>query len=222
MKFEPLFKSENNKLIKISDNSSYPTVLTELASAESGEQKESKESAKNLNIVDLDFISGNSDFSDISESDIFPENKNQISAVKVQWEKIDFGGENYNEEILAALRSYLKKLEENGRFAFIIPSTEKEISDSDLADSYIKAMVHSARRIKDCTSVVGFAVPDEFLKKDSDSKVSILDENSYSQWFVNEMNVKHGHYIYFVNSDKIQQAKSNADFSKSRFVLYKM
>lgn len=213
MKFEPLFKSENNKLIRISDNSFYPTVPAVPTSTESSEQKESKESAKNLNIVDLDFISA---------SDIFPENKNQISAIKVQWEKIDFGGENYNEEILAALRSYLKKLEENGCFAFIIPSTEKEISDSDLADSYIKAMVHSARRIKDCASVVGFAVPDEFLKKDSDSAVSVLDENSYSQWFVNEMNVKHGHYIYFVNSDKIQQAKSNADFSKSRFVLYKM
>ncbi len=222
MKFEPLFKSENNKLIKIIDNSFYPTAPTVLTSTESSEQKESKESAEKLHVLDLDFVSGISDFSDISESDVFPENKNRISVIKVQWEKIDFGGGNYNEEILAELRAYLKKLEENGRFAFIIPSTEKEISDSDLADSYIKAMVHTARRIKDCASVVGFAVPDEFLEKDSDSEVSVLDENSYSQWFVSEMNVKHGHYIYFVNSDKIQQTKLNTDFSKSSFVLYKM
>ena len=44
--------------------------------------------------------------------------------------------------------------------------------------------------------MIGYAVPSIFIEKDRDSD---FGETSYSAWFVNEMNVKHGHYVYFVD-----------------------
>ena len=187
MKFEPLFKSEKNQLVKIEDGVLFST--------------------ENLSSVDAETAAGG--------NAPVPEDKKILTAVKAEWEKIDLGGENYNEELLAGLRDYLKNLEEKGQFAFIVPSTKKEIPDADTADSYIKAMVHTARRIKDCVSVIGFAVPDELLAKDSE-----LDENSYSQWFVNEMNVKHGHYVYFVNKDALNRCGLTEKAERSSFILY--
>ena len=109
----------------------------------------------------------------------------------------------------------MKKFEENGQFAFIVPGTKKEISDADTADSYIRAMVHTARRIKDCVSVIGFAIPDELIAKDS-----VFDENSYSQWFINEMNVKHGHYLYFASKAKLIALNLMEKAEKTSFVFY--
>ncbi len=182
MKFEPLFKSEKNRLVKL-DGTLYST--------------------KNLKILELDAL----DLSVVEAGKIF--------AVKVPLSKIDLGGQNYNEELLASLRDFLKNAEERGAFAFMLPAAEKEIADSDAADEYIKAMVHLARRIKDCQGVVGFAVPNELLQKDA-----ALDQNSYTLWFVNEMSVKHSHYLYFLDGTIIQQMKLDAEVSNSDFVLY--
>ena len=62
-------------------------------------------------------------------------------------------------------------------------------------------MVHTARRIKDAESVVGFSLADELVEKDEGGE---FDENSYSQWFINDMNVKHGHYVYFAKQDLLK------------------
>lgn len=189
MKMNPLFKTEKNKLIHIEDSVEYST--------------------DNLKIIDINEINNTVDLI----------KNNQITAITVPWNLIEIEKESYNEEILASLRDYLKKLEENSCYAFIIPKMNRPLEDSDVADSFIKAMVHTARRIKDCSSVVGFSVPCEFLEKDRDL---ILNSDSYTQWFINEMNVKHSHYLYFIDSNIISGLKLRVKFSENNFVLYKI
>lgn len=171
MKFEPLVKVVENKLVKLSDGLELST--------------------ENLNIVSVDGV----------ESAEVP-TSGSLTAVVCPWSKIEIGEGSYNEELLAKLRDFLKKLEEGGLFAFIVPQAQKAFSDADEADSFIKAMVHAARRIKDCTNVLGFAIAAELMEKDAGKK---LDENSWSQWFINEMNVKHSHYVYFAGKSNIKK-----------------
>ena len=186
MKFDPLVKVVENKLVKLSDGS----VL----------------STENLNIVQVDGV----------ESASVPA-AGFVTAVVCPWSKIEIEDGNYNEEILAKLRDFLKKLEEAGLFAFVVPMTQKSFADADEADSFIKAMVHTARRIKDCTSVLGFAVAAELMEKDAGKK---LDENSWSQWFINEMNVKHSHYVYFAGKSNIKKYGLVPETSSCELVLY--
>lgn len=187
MKFEPLVKVQENKLFKISDNSEVTT--------------------ENLNIVQLS--------DNIKDEKLPPENV--LSAVVCPWKKIELGEDNYNEELLAGLREYLKNLEEAGKFAFVVPQVQKSFGDADEADSFIKAMVHTARRIKDCTSVLGFAVAAELMEKDAGKK---LDENSWSQWFIDEMNVKHGHYVYFAGKANVKKYGLVAKTVTNELILY--
>ena len=77
-------------------------------------------------------------------------------------------------------------------------------------------MVHCARRIKDCTSVIGFAIPAELIAKDSD-----FGPDSYAQWFINEMNVKHGHYVYFADSAVIEANKLENALKESCLIAYR-
>ncbi len=194
MKFDPLVKVQNNKIYKIADNSELST--------------------ENLNIVKVD--------SDNVKNAKIPE-KNILTAVVCPWSKIELGKigeENYNEELLAALREYLKSLENAGCFAFIVPQAEKSFNGenaADEADNFIKAFVHTARRIKDCTSVLGFAIATELMEKDSGKK---LDENSWSQWFINEMNVKHAHYVYFAGKSNIKKFGLTTKTCTNELALY--
>ena len=148
MKFDPLVKVVENKLVKLSDDSVMST--------------------ENLNIVQVDGIESAS----VPAAGI-------ITAVVCPWKKIEIDDGNYNEEILAKLRDFLKKLEDAGLFAFVVPQAQKSFSDAEEADSFIKAMVHAARRIKDCTSVLGFAVASELMEKDAGKK---LDENKLIEY----------------------------------------
>ncbi len=186
MKFDPLVKVVENKLVKLSDGSEI--------------------SAENLNIVQIDGV----------ESALVPA-AGSLTAVVCPWNNVEIEEGSYNEEILAKLRDFLKGLEAAGAFAFIVPMAQKSFADADEADSFIKAMVHTARRIKDCTSVLGFAVAAELMEKDAGKK---LDENSWSQWFINEMNVKHAHYVYFAGKSNIKKFGLVPATSSCELVLY--
>lgn len=186
MKFDPLVKVAENKLVKLSDGSGLST--------------------ENLNIVQVDGVES----AQVPAAGI-------LTAVVCPWSKIEIGEGSYNEEILAKLRDFLKKLEDAGSFAFVVPQAQKTFSDADEADSFIKAMVHTARRIKDCTSVLGFAVAAELMEKDAGKK---LDENSWTQWFINEMNVKHAHYVYFAGKSNIKKYGLVPNTSSCELVLY--
>lgn len=186
MKFAPLVKVVENKLVKLSDGSEI--------------------SAENLNIVQIYGV----------ESALIPA-AGSLTAVVCPWSKIEIEDGNYNEESLAKLRDFLKKLEDAGAFAFVVPQAQKSFLNADEADSFIKAMVHTARRIKDCTSVLGFALAGELMEKDAGKK---LDENSWSQWFINEMNVKHAHYVYFAGKSNIKKYGLVPMTSSCELVLY--
>lgn len=140
-----------------------------------------------------------------------------VTAVICPWSKVEMEPGAYNEDLLAKLRDYLKQLEEKGRFAFVVPVSEKSFEDADQADSFISAMVHVARRIKDAESVVGFAIAAEILEKDAGNA---LDENSWTQWFVNDMNKKHGHYVYFAEKSLVQKFNVQPKTSTNDLVLY--
>ncbi len=186
MKFDPLVKVVENKLVKIDDDS----VM----------------SLESLNIVQADEVEGKT----APASDV-------VTAVICPWSKIEMEPGAYNEDLLAKLRDYLKILEEKGCFAFVVPESEKAIEDADQADAYISAMVHTARRIKDAESVVGFALPAELVEKDAGKE---LDDNSYCQWFVNDMNKKHGHYVYFIEKAVAEKFSVAPKTASNELVLY--
>ena len=186
MKLSSLFTAAKNKLVRTEDTLLY--------------------SMENLNILNAE---------DIAKGVMDEISGDRLTAIEIYWEGVDFGDGVYNEELLANLRDFIKKGEEKSGFCFIVPRTKKAVADSEAADFYIAAMVHSARRIKDCVNVIGFAVPEEFLTLDAD-----FSENSLTMRFIDEMNKKHGHYLYFLKRDKICGEESDANISESTFILY--
>ena len=186
MKFDPLVKVVENKLVRLSDGSPV--------------------SAENLNIVQADEL----ETQDVPSAEV-------LTALVCPWKKIEIEEGCYNEELLAKMRDFLKKLEASGSFAFVVPQAQKSFSGADEEDSFIKAMVHTARRIKDCASVLGFAVAAELMEKDAGKK---LDENSWTQWFINEMNVKHGHYVYFAGKSNVKKYGLSPETATCELVLY--
>lgn len=100
----------------------------------------------------------------------------------VKWSEVEGAEEEYNEEFLAELRERLKKLEENNKFVFIEPVYDKKATPGQ----FNNAMKHTARRIKDCKSVIGFALPQE-VAEDSD----VLAD------FFEKITEKHPQYVYF-------------------------
>ena len=97
----------------------------------------------------------------------------------INWTSVENGPEEYNEEFLAKLRDELKGLESLNKFSFIEPVFDK---DGDIP-SFVAAMKHCARRIKDCISVVGFAIPEEAVAE--------------KDLFIEELSQKHQQYSYF-------------------------
>ncbi|WP_407426652.1 hypothetical protein [Treponema sp.] len=100
-------------------------------------------------------------------------------AFPVKWSDVESGTEEYNEDFLAKLREQLKALEEKNSFVFIEPVFDKDAG----FEQFTASMKHCARRIKDCVSVIGFAIPDE-----------IYDERSF---YMEELSAKHQQYCFF-------------------------
>lgn len=97
----------------------------------------------------------------------------------VKWSDVEAGAEEYNEEFLAKLRDELKSLEEKKEFVFIEPVFDKDAS----AEQFTAAMKHCARRIKDCVSVIGFAIPEQIFNQ--------------RDFYIEELSAKHAHYCFF-------------------------
>ena len=110
------------------------------------------------------------------------------ACVELDWKQVGVDEESYNEAFLAALRESLKALETLQLYVFISPSAGQESLDSQEAkDAFIASMSHCARRIKDCASVVGFAVPPQ------------LD----AAQFMAELSRKHSHYVFFSRDESL-------------------
>lgn len=100
-------------------------------------------------------------------------------ALPVKWSDVEHENEVYDEEYLAKLREKLKSLEEKKVFVFIEPVFDKKAG----AEQFTSAMKHTARRIKDCVSVIGFALPEEVIQD--------------AEFFIEELSAKHAQYCFF-------------------------
>lgn len=107
-----------------------------------------------------------------------------IAAALVPACDVEMADGQYNEEYLASLREVLKSMESNNMDVIIVPV----LSGSKTLDilQFTASMAHTARRIKDCKSVIGFALPDDAAK----SKEDISS-------FIDALSVKHPQYVYF-------------------------
>jgi len=104
-------------------------------------------------------------------------------AFPVKWSDVEKEAEQYNEEFLAKLRDDLKQIELTKRFVFIEPVFDKDGG----FEQFTASMKHCARRIKDCVSVIGFAIPE-----------AVFDERAF---YIEELSAKHAQYCFFCRKD---------------------
>lgn len=116
----------------------------------------------------------------ISGEEFFLTAKNVKS---VKWSEVEGAPEEYNEDFLAKLRDELKSLEEKNEFVFIEPLFDKSAGEKINVEQFTAAMKHTARRIKDCVSVIGFAIPAEI--------------ESEKDFYIAEISQKHQQYCFF-------------------------
>lgn len=109
-----------------------------------------------------------------------------VRRIEIPWTTVEMEDEAYNEEFLATLREELKKLELLNTFAIIVPVVDKTLDSPEKQELFINAYNHTARRIKDCISVIGMEIPAEL--KDY-------------QAFIDTLSIKHAQYIYFSKTE---------------------
>lgn len=103
----------------------------------------------------------------------------------VKWSDVEGAEEEYNEDFLAHLRDELKALEEKGEFVFLEPVYDKTATPGQ----FNNAMKHTARRVKDCKSVIGMALVDEVA-----NDIDVLND------FLEKISEKHPQYVYFAKT----------------------
>ena len=131
----------------------------------------------------------------------------------VSWKLIEPLNEGeYNEELLASLREELKLLDESNKFVFMEAVVDKEVVSSESASIFTACMKHSARRLKDCVSIIGFSIPSKLISLGKD----VVEE------YINELSAKHAQYVYFVNKNDFETASENVKqyLSSNEVVLY--
>lgn len=121
------------------------------------------------------------------EHKLIDKNGNEIKitpdmAISVKWSEVEAAEEEYNEAFLAKLRDLLKTFESEEKYVFIEPVYDKNANPGQ----FTATMKHTSRRIKDCLSVIGFAIPNEI----AEDKVVVDD-------FIEKISEKHPHYVYF-------------------------
>ena len=118
-----------------------------------------------------------------------------LKKIEIKWSQVELAEESYNEEYLASLRDELKAMDDAGTFAILIPVLDKPLENADQLELFINAFNHTARRVKDCVSVVGFELPEEIIAKG-------FDEGSPAVNFMETLAIKHAQYVYFAKNAK--------------------
>lgn len=165
MKIEAKFKSENNRLFFLDG--------TECAVSQA------------VSVEAKDFCAK---VSSLAES-------GKLFLIDVAWTLAGLVEEEYNEGFLADFRDALKTLEEKNAYAIINPVCDAAADDAGKKENLTLSMKHTARRIKDCENVVGFAIP----------------QQADSSFFVDELSAKHKQYVFFSKDETVL-----ADSSKVR------
>ena len=109
-----------------------------------------------------------------------------LKRITIPWTTVEIEDGAYNEEYLAGLRDQLKTMEEAGSFAVLVPVADKALESADQTEAFINAYNHTARRVKDCTSVAGF---------------ELIPELKAPQDFIDALAVKHAQYVYFSKAE---------------------
>lgn len=172
-----------------------------------------KLSLENMRVFDAGTLAGGASASeasaggDASASGAASSESEFAIFVRVPLESVALGDGNYDESLLAALRIFLKNLETSGSWAILAPvcagasASEKSSANMNVsasagvaratgenlsASECVSAISHTARRVKDCKSVVGVEIPPDFSEQDTAALIA-------------ELSRKHKHYIYFRN-----------------------
>ncbi|MCH5291125.1 MAG: hypothetical protein J1D88_05100 [Treponema sp.] len=114
----------------------------------------------------------------------FAAQKESVCCVQIPWTAVGCDGSSYNEAFLAELRDWLKSLEGTSHFVFMQPLADCAAVSSSQKEALAESFTHCARRIKDCSAVIGFAIPDLF-------------DGSESAAFMAALRKKHAHYCFF-------------------------
>ena len=109
-----------------------------------------------------------------------------LKKITIPWSTVEMEDESYNEEFLAILRDQLKKMEETDTYAVLVPLADKPLETPEQEEAFINAYNHTARRVKDCTSVAGF---------------ELIPQLKAAQDFIDALAVKHAQYVYFSKAE---------------------
>ena len=123
-----------------------------------------------------------------------------LKQIEIKWSTVEMTEEAYNEEYLAQLREELKRLEAQNLFAILIPVIDKPLQTPEQLELFINAFNHTARRVKDCVSVIGFELAAELIQKG-------FDTDTPAGQFMETLAIKHAQYVYFVRINTVPAAK---------------
>lgn len=146
-------------------------------------------------------------------SDNTPVDLSSLKVIELSWSKIELEEESYNEEFLAELRDQLKALDDQNKFAILVPVADKKLESAEDFELFINAFNHTARRIKDCVSVTGYALPKELVSKG-------IAESTPVQDFIETLAIKHAQYVYFIKKEIVQELSLSNDAALEQFVLW--
>ena len=121
---------------------------------------------------------------------VMPQGDALVCTVTVPWSLVGMDEESYNEEFLASLRDWLKTMDDAKQYVILVPLADADLSSVEQKEALTASVKHLARRVKDCTSVVGLAVPEEFTQSDC-------------EFFMEEISKKHAQYVYFSKNDAL-------------------
>lgn len=133
-----------------------------------------------------------------------PADLSRLLLLELPWTQVGCDESSYNEEFLASFRDFLKALEDKGGYAAVIPvadtwpaadggaGTAAGETAAAEKEALTASFKHCARRIKDCASVVGFAVPACLSGADAD-------------FFMEELSAKHAQYVFFTADPALLQ-----------------
>ncbi|QTQ15279.1 hypothetical protein [Treponema parvum] len=202
MKIKAKFTVKSNKLLSADG-------LTEI-SISSPVRTEAADACKNTLAVDI---------LKKSESEMTA-TKNKFLFIDLPQSFMEISSGAYNETALASLRDFLKAIEKSELNVIIAPRLENDsdirslqAGSSDSQGSFIAAVSHAARRIKDCESVIGFAIPEKLL-------VCGPGEKSLAAEYISELKKKHEHYIFFAEQSEIEKAHCMSGIANTDIVMY--
>ncbi len=109
-----------------------------------------------------------------------------LKRINIPWSTVEMDEDIYNEEFLALLRDQLKKMEDAGLFAVLVPVADKPLETPEQEEAFICAFNHTARRVKDCVSVAGMELAPQLKDK---------------QTFMETLAIKHAQYVYFTTAE---------------------